>query len=280
MQGGTSGSDVVALNPSFCEALAGLPAGWTDPQVPQSGALSTGDDSKPSETPWSPPVRKSSDGSSANSKPLLERENNMQKYGVIAADPSWQFGDRLTMSDVPRGSASNYEVMTAEDIVQLDVRSVAADDAVLLLWCPAALISTGLCTMESWGFQMKQIWTWVKTGRHEERLDSDDVPEDLGMAFGMGRLARNACEFALVGTRGKIYPHLQHRGIRNVFLAPSYKHSEKPWKVAEALELMFPDFAKLELFARRARPGWTTIGLEVPGDPRDVRDFVKSSAAA
>ena len=30
------------------------------------------------------------------------------KFRVITADPAWTFGDKLTMSEVARGAASNY----------------------------------------------------------------------------------------------------------------------------------------------------------------------------
>lgn len=194
------------------------------------------------------------------------------KFGVIVSDPPWSFSDKLAMSDVKRSAEANYGVMSAEDIVGMDVASVAADDAVLLLWCPASLLRVGMTAMRSYGFDLKQQWVWVKTASREDRLDSDNVPGDLGMAFGMGRLARGACEFALVGTRGKVYRHLKNRSQRNVFLAPNLKHSAKPECVQDALDTMFPDLDKLEIFARRQRFGWVCVGNECPNTAdEDVR---------
>ena len=41
------------------------------------------------------------------------------------------------------------------------------------------------------------------------------------------------------------------------------KHSKKPEDLQESLELMFPSYTdRLELFARRERPGWTCVGNE------------------
>jgi N6-adenosine-specific RNA methylase IME4 len=199
-----------------------------------------------------------------------------KKYGVIVSDPAWQFGDKLTMSDVPRGAGSNYTTMSIRDIVTLPVKNVAADDAVLVLWCPASMISAGMCAVDAYGFEQKQVWVWVKTGKGVE-VDAEDVQIGASdIAFGMGRLARNACEFMLVGTRGKVYDKLENRSVRNVFFAPNLKHSAKPECVQDALDSMFVSLDKLELFARRDRPGWTCVGNECPSTSGvDIRDWVK-----
>ena len=96
------------------------------------------------------------------------------------------------------------------------------------------------------------------------------VPHDLALGFFMGRLARACAEIALVGTKGRIYQHLQCRSIRQVFLAPNRKdkdakHSTKPDSVQTAIERMFPEGHRIELFARRARPDWTCMGNQCPG---------------
>jgi hypothetical protein len=43
------------------------------------------------------------------------------------------------------------------------------------------------------------------------------------------------------------------------------KHSEKPDWQYELIEKYFPNLSKIELNARRARPGWDAWGLEAPG---------------
>jgi N6-adenosine-specific RNA methylase IME4 len=200
----------------------------------------------------------------------------MEKYGLIVVDPPWQFGDKLTMSDVPRGADANYTTMSMRDVVTLSVRNRAADDAVLGLWCPGSMLSQGICAVEHYGFKQKQIWVWVKTGKgvDVDAAHVEDIPDEgYAMAFGMGRLARNACEFLLVGTRGKVYGKLENRSVRNVFFAPNTKHSAKPECVQDALDSMFPSVSKLELFARRQRVGWRTVGWECEGSKEDVRDF-------
>ncbi len=51
------------------------------------------------------------------------------------------------------------------------------------------------------------------------------------------------------------------------FEAQVGKHSQKPEEFFQIIEGLFAsDVQKLELFARQARPGWTTVGNQVPGD--------------
>jgi N6-adenosine-specific RNA methylase IME4 len=42
-------------------------------------------------------------------------------------------------------------------------------------------------------------------------------------------------------------------------------HSEKPTAVYELVEAYFPNLPKIEINARKARPGWDNWGLEAPG---------------
>lgn len=208
------------------------------------------------------------------SKPGEAKQN---KYGVIVLDPAWSFDDKLTMEDTKRGSDAQYATMSHRAITELDVISLGNRRSVCGLWCPASLIHIGLGCLVKYGYVQKQIWTWVKTKKAEERLDPEDIPDDLGMAFGMGRLARNACEFMLVGTRGVgLYDDLEAKNIRNVFLHPALPHSAKPEIVQDAFDAMFPSYRKVELFARRDRPGWVTCGDECPStEGEDVRESIK-----
>jgi N6-adenosine-specific RNA methylase IME4 len=49
-----------------------------------------------------------------------------------------------------------------------------------------------------------------------------------------------------------------------VIEAPALRHSAKPEVVYELIESYFPNLARIELNARRARPGWDAWGLEAP----------------
>lgn len=188
----------------------------------------------------------------------------MSEFGVIVADPPWSFDDRLTMSDVKRGADANYDTLTMRDIEMLPIVTVAADACLLALWCPKSMLEDGIAIMSMWGWDYKTFYTWVKRTKNGK------------LGFGMGRLFRAASEVALIGTRGKLYGQVANKSQRDVAEALNLGHSTKPECLQDSLDLMFPTEAKLELFARRVRPGWTCTGWECPGtEGEDVRETLR-----
>lgn len=210
-------------------------------------------------------------------------------YNIVCADPPWSFSDKLTMSDVKRGAASNYNTMTTQELCDLSVKEICANDALLALWVPGSLLLDGLKVMEAWGFNQKQIWCWVKTKKEpiknlkkkimktldlEYDLEQFDMNDTLG--FGLGHLWRQTHEIVLIGTRGKINKQLLNKSQRSVFFSAPGKHSEKPEGLQDQLDIMFSG-AKIELFARRNREGYTCIGNECIGFSygKDIKDVLK-----
>jgi N6-adenosine-specific RNA methylase IME4 len=224
----------------------------------------------------------------------------IQKFQVIVADPAWSFKDSLKMSDVARGAAANYKLMTISDIKQLPIKDYAdPNGSVLALWVPSSLLQEGLDTMKAWGFKHKQTYVWVKTKKESlgtlrkaftkavknalkaGNYDAFQFPDirDLFiksaslfsltdmLSFGMGRLFRQTHEICLIGTNNnKIYKSLANKSQRSVSFGENLKHSSKPEHLQDSLEIMFPKGKKLEMFARRHRPGWTCIGNEICND--------------
>lgn len=219
------------------------------------------------------------------------------KFNLVVSDPPWNFSDKLTMSDVKRGASSQYEVLSDNDIINLDIKSIVADDAVLILWVPSSKLQVGLDTVKNWGFEQTQTFIWVKTKKTENLYkdlksflkknfkDIKDKSEFLTSAFKflenyniidnidfndnlsmfMGRLFRQTHEIALIGKRGKPYASLDNKSQRSVIMETNLKHSAKPEGLQDRLDLMFPTFKnKLELFARRQREGYYCIGNESP----------------
>lgn len=194
----------------------------------------------------------------------MKNRTKRRRYEVVVADPPWSFSDRLRMESVKRGAEDNYRTLTTKDVKALgsSLDAILKSDALLALWVPSALLTEGLSVLEAWGFKQKQVWTWVKTKKHDPS----------GLAFGMGRQFRGCTEHALIGTRGS--PKPRNRSQRNVVLAPGLPHSQKPEGLQDSLELMYRG-PFLELFARRARAGWTCVGNESPETKgMDVRDWL------
>lgn len=181
-------------------------------------------------------------------------------YSVILADPAWYF--RNYSADAPgmvhdrsRGANKHYPTMTTDQICALDVKSQAADDAVLFLWACWPTLPDALQVIESWGFSYKTVaWVWVKARR-----------SGIGFFTGMGYYTRSNSEPCLLATRGSLAKPAD-RGVQALIYAPVREHSRKPDEQYTKIERLYPGMTYLELFARRRRPGWAAWGNEVQSD--------------
>lgn len=162
------------------------------------------------------------------------------RFDLIYADPPWQLG----ATDTERGPNRHYPTMPLHDIAALQIP--AANDAVLFLWAVDTRLPEALQVMDAWGFTYASSIVWVK---HH---------------FGLGAWVRNQHEQLLIGKRGRFSPPPPDLRIASVIHERRGRHSEKPAAVYELLERMYPNATRLELFARKARPGWTAWGNQVP----------------
>ena len=168
------------------------------------------------------------------------------RYSVLLADPPWDYGmpnDRAPSRMIPH---EQYPTMTTDAICEMDVETMAADDAMLYLWCPATLLPEGLRVMQAWGFKYVSNWVWHKTG------------SQLNCGGGTAMVHH---ELLLVGKRGNGLTIADKKLRKSSVLAgPVAKHSAKPGVFHEQIEALYPDVSKFELFSRAARPGWTAWG--------------------
>ena len=196
----------------------------------------------------------------------------MEKFDIIVADPPWHFDDALKMDNIKRSAQSQYKTMNLFDIMELPIANIANPEGCLLaLWVPSSMLQDGLNVMSKWGFKFKQTFIWVKL----KNSYNEEKNINLITKFGMGRLFRQSHEIALLGTSGKsIYKKLNNKSQRSVALDLTYGHSVKPETLQDRLEIMFPQSNKIEIFARRLRNNWVTIGDGVTGI--DVRESLKN----
>ncbi len=216
------------------------------------------------------------------------------KFNIFVADPAWSFTDELKMSNVKRGAASQYSVLDIEAIKNLKVSELSESDAMLDLWVPSSLLQEGLDTMNAWGFRQTQTHIWVKTKKFPLKSLYNNIVKSIKcsqkdilfsifenfsisdiLSCYLGRLFRQTHEICLIGVRGKIYSHLKNKSQRSVHFGFNLKHSAKPEDLQNMLDLMFPSSKRLELFARRSRPGWVCIGNECINTlGEDIRDSI------
>ena len=87
------------------------------------------------------------------------------RHSVVLADPPWDYGmpnDRSASRIIPH---EQYPTMTIDAICAMGVTDIAADDAMLFLWCPAPLLPDALKVMAAWGFDYSTNWVWHKEGK-------------------------------------------------------------------------------------------------------------------
>jgi N6-adenosine-specific RNA methylase IME4 len=179
-----------------------------------------------------------------------------QKFRTICADPPWDhYGFRDPRGRSGKHGPSNhslpYSVMTLAEIEALPVAGCADKDAVLYLWTTSRFLEAAHGVARRWGFKPGTVLVWCK-------------PPNQGL-FG-GTFLSNV-EFVVTAKRGN--PKATGKAGGRWFTWPRRKHSEKPHEFQTMVEVVCPG-PRLELFARRARPGWVTIGNEADG--MDVKD--------
>lgn len=170
----------------------------------------------------------------------------MTGFRVLCADPPWPFDDRLPGKS--RGAARHYPSMSIDQICGMPLPPLQRD-SLLFLWRVASMQEEALRVVRAWGFTLKSEVVWKKLTRKG------------GRHFGMGRYVRAEHETCLIAVSGKV--DVSSHSIRSMFEAPVSRHSEKPEAFyLKVVEKLSPG-PYVELFARRAREGWTTLGNEM-----------------
>lgn len=215
-------------------------------------------------------------------------------YRLIAADVPWEHEN---YGQAKHGAAKAiYDEMPLASLEEMPVGALAhPDGALLFLWCtgPQAAEGGHLRLARAWGFRLvTRVFAWVKTARRcvacEHPFEEHDEPVTSGRVaagacdrsgcecpafaaaadFGTGSYTGGNVEDVWLGVRGDTpwSSSRARRDLRQVVFAPPGRHSAKPEAVQDRIEALWPDATpRLELFARRRRPGWACWGNEAPG---------------
>ena len=186
--------------------------------------------------------------------------NTGKKYKIIYADPPWSYSDK----SLHRGGAErHYPTMSVKEITRLNVREIAADDSVLLMWVTWPLIVRGIHTYiaDRWGFEFRSLaFDWVKTTKQQDHCD-ECRERPITLALGMGHWTRSNSEVCLLGIRGK--PKRANADVRSTIIAPRGRHSAKPPEIRDRIVRLCGDLPRIELFARERVAGWDSWGDEL-----------------
>jgi N6-adenosine-specific RNA methylase IME4 len=153
------------------------------------------------------------------------------RYRVIVIDPPWPYETSL----------EEYPSASFEQIRALPVGRLAENDSILWLWTTNLMMRHVYPLLDAWGFAEATILTWVK---HK---------------IGKGWYLRNQTEHCVVAVRGR--PALALEGQSTFLQAHTRERGRKPDEFYRLVEGLCPG-AKLDMFARQSRKGWTTWGAE------------------
>jgi N6-adenosine-specific RNA methylase IME4 len=169
-----------------------------------------------------------------------------RSYNVVVIDPPWSFTTRSPKGQ--RKSASmHYRVMTLAGIMQLPVRELLKDDAIVYLWTTGPLLHEAVSTLKAWGITYASHFAWRKVSRNGR------------MQWGNGYWARSCHETVLLGTVGKP-PCFS---LPSCFDGVRREHSRKPEEFYQMITERTPGLRRADVFARQKREGWDSWGDEV-----------------
>lgn len=177
----------------------------------------------------------------------------MKQYGLIYADPPWQFRT-WNKKGVGRCAENHYNTMSIEDICAFPVADLADKDCALFLWATLPMLPEAFKVIEAWGFNYKTAaFVWIKRNKVAD-----------SWYYGMGYWTRANAEICLLATKGKI--RRQSNRVHQIIDTRLEAHSKKPNVARDRIVELMGDIPRIELFARERFNGWDCFGNEVDGD--------------
>jgi len=176
-----------------------------------------------------------------------------KRYNIIYADCPWTF---KTYSDKGKGRSpeKHYPCLTLEQIKQLPVHSISADDCALFLWATGPHLEHAFEVINEWGFIYKSLaFVWCKLNK-----------KGYGTFMGTGYWTRANAEICLLATKGN--PKRISASVHQIVNTPVQEHSKKPECVRDRIVKLMGDLPRIELFARQRVDGWDCWGNEVESD--------------
>lgn len=195
-----------------------------------------------------------------NDLPSLYPDLPKRKYSVIYADPPWDYGGKMQFDksstsadkinwqrEIFISSATfKYPTLKLPELKRIPLAEICEDDCLLFMWVTNPHLAQGIELGTAWGFQYKTVaFVWDK------------------MVHNPGKYTMSYCELCLVFKRGRIPSPRGTRNEKQLIRSPRGDHSVKPVDVRDAIERMFPEQARIELFARAKPKNWDVWGLDV-----------------
>jgi N6-adenosine-specific RNA methylase IME4/ParB-like chromosome segregation protein Spo0J len=173
-----------------------------------------------------------------------------ETYRAVVIDPPWPV-EKIGRDERPdQGKYLDYPTMDIEDIRDLPVADLAADDgAHVYLWATHKHLPDAFEMLEAWGARFECLLTWDKPTGVAPFSWQYNTEHVLFARFGDGL-------------------QMEEMGQQVSFTAPVSEHSEKPDVFYDRVRNASPS-PRLEMFARNGRDGFDVWGDEVNGGVAD-----------
>lgn len=144
--------------------------------------------------------------------------------------------------------------MKTEDIQNIPINEISADDCTLFLWVTMPCLEEGLELIKKWGFTYRTCaFNWVKRNKKSD-----------SWFWGLGYWTRANPELCLLAAKG--HPKRVSKSVHSVLDDRIMEHSRKPDEARKRIVQLMGDLPRIELFARQKADGWDTWGNEVECD--------------
>ncbi len=176
---------------------------------------------------------------------------NPARYEVVVACPAWpkDFAELDRTSTAWRGVPVGVEELVDLEIEGKSFYNVAAEDSILFLFCPPDKVEDGISAMKAWGYEYRSNMV--------EQYSPDEV--------GQGYLLQGEHGMILIGKRGSLpAPERSTRPLSIISaLSESGEILDRAARLGvlqERIDLMYPEYNKIELFTDARRAGWSSWG--------------------
>lgn len=184
-------------------------------------------------------------------------------YDFMDIDPPTRFELRNEETGGDKSAASQYSLMTWDDLARLRIGDLMRGNGIIALWACAPTLKKSFELLDHWNVKYLTQQVWRKTTKNGK------------VRVGPGYRGRTMHEPILIGT---VSPRFQdHKAVPSlfdgwdglpddvpdIFDGLAREHSRKPDEFYSIWEKAYPHAWKARLFARADRDGWDSEGNEV-----------------
>lgn len=175
-----------------------------------------------------------------------------KKYDIIYADPPWKQskGGKKSVRPNSSGKELDYKTISLDEIkehLRIAVQHTK-ENSIMFLWTIDKYLFEAQQIAEELGYKLHARMIWNKV---------NGIPAAFTIRYGH--------EYLLYMYKGKLLPvEKKERGkIHSVFTEKVTVHSKKPQIAYQIIERLYPNYNRLELYARNTRDGWDCWGDQV-----------------